>query len=194
MLFPQLQLLILVPRKKSIMTLLLTQELYRLSPLPLHEFENYRFGYSYYDAGDVSVPWYALYTLGRCRGDRKELAQLLVLSGFNLNNTLLKAVSESFYNEEYRPLIPTLLDIGANPNIINDSGETLLHIASRNSDSGTTVRTLLNHRATLDTRDQAGFTPLHRAITFSQLENARELLERGQIPISKPHLVIHLSI
>ena len=49
----------------------------------------------------------------------------------------------------------------------------------------------------LDTRDQAGFTPLHRAITFSHLENARELLERGADPnIQTPsgNTPLHLAL
>ena len=55
------------------------------------------------------------------------------------------------------------------------------------------VRSLLTHGANPDALDREGFTPLQRAITFSQLETARELLEGGADAISQPHLVIHLS-
>ncbi len=134
----------------------------------------------YYHPREGTDAWRAVYYLLPCRSEnRKELAQLLVLSGSDLNKMLLETVNHTSYSPQYRPLIDILLDIGADVNTTNDSGETLLHLASSNSDSPTTVQTLLTHGAIPDTRDREGFTPLHRAITFSHLENARQLLEGG---------------
>lgn len=139
--------------------------------------------------------WHALYYLLPCRSEnRKELAQLLVLSGSDLNKMLLVTVGHSSYSPQYRPLIDTLLDIGADANTTDDSGETLLHLASRHSMG---VRSLLTHGANPDALDREGFTPLQRAITFSQLETARELLEGGadaNIPTPFGNTPLHLAL
>lgn len=84
--------------------------------------------------------------------------------------------------------IAYLLDHGANPELKNESGETVLHVAVRNDHpryrSKVIVETLLQHGADPNSLDNAGLTCLNKAM--HDLETVRLLLKSGvDRPIGK---------
>ena len=71
-----------------------------------------------------------------------------------------------------------LLEHGANVDLPNHMGQTVLHIASRYGDLGI-IKRLLDHNANVDALDLDGSTPLHLAISEAHLETVRILLDHG---------------
>lgn len=67
--------------------------------------------------------------------------------------------------EGYDDIANALIAAGANVNIRNAEGQTLLHLAALDEDYGNarTARLLLKLGADINARDEAGCTPLHQA-------------------------------
>lgn len=74
-----------------------------------------------------------------------------------------------------------LLANGAEVDVRNAAGETLLHRTASKGDVAA-VELLLRHGADLEARSGAGFTPLHQAVMHGWLEAAALLLSRGADP------------
>ena len=74
-----------------------------------------------------------------------------------------------------------LLDLGVNPNMKNDEGNTALILASENGHSET-VRELLNRGADIDVQGDRGTTALISASGKGHSETVRALLNRGADP------------
>jgi ankyrin repeat protein len=74
--------------------------------------------------------------------------------------------------------VAVLLEKGADPTIVNVSGQTPLHMAA---DMGQMdcVQVLVKHGVDQNTQDLAGFTPLHNAAGKGHTALVRYLLESG---------------
>ena len=74
-----------------------------------------------------------------------------------------------------------LIKKGANLDILNDDGESPLHIATRVSDQGATEM-LLKHGANVNIRNSKNsMTPLHNACSINNYTTTRMLLEAGAV-------------
>ena len=74
--------------------------------------------------------------------------------------------------------VKTLLQNGADPNLLNADGWTALHYAALHGDIDT-VRLFLEHKADYDKPTVVGNTPLLLAIEYDHQETALLLLEAG---------------
>ncbi|KAK5989098.1 Ankyrin-R-like protein [Cladobotryum mycophilum] len=84
----------------------------------------------------------------------------------------------------YSKLVKLLLEAGANPNIINITGESPLHCAAdskraQEGEAQACVAALLNRDAEMNIQDNNKQTPLHRAALSGLVEPLRALLEKG---------------
>ena len=68
-----------------------------------------------------------------------------------------------------------LLDLGANPNLLNNEGRGPLHEAALHNDAST-VKLLLVHGAVPTTEDQLGYTPVESAIKYKSPDTASILI------------------
>ncbi len=68
-----------------------------------------------------------------------------------------------------------LLDYGANPNVVDSSGDTALAIAARKNNIGC-LKLLIDHGATPNSRDKEGRTPLHYASRSQQVPQMAQIL------------------
>lgn len=78
-------------------------------------------------------------------------------------------------------MVQALLDHGADPTQRTLINQSPLHVAARNTDA-LTVGTLLSHpkcAANINTRDMAGWSPLHLAAKAGLVDVVRLLLDRG---------------
>ena len=81
-------------------------------------------------------------------------------------------------------LVLELLELGANPNQLDECGQLALHtaiehFASKPTASMAIIRLLLDHGADIECRGYPDFTALHRACSRGLLEVVRLLVERG---------------
>lgn len=81
-----------------------------------------------------------------------------------------------------------LLDAGADPNELNDRGDTALHWAVWRGRGASIVEALLDHGADMDAKRADGWTAYALAAVSMQTETAVLLAERGastEVPVSK---------
>ncbi len=85
----------------------------------------------------------------------------------------------------HRPIVETLLEHGANPNLAAQNSMMVMPLhsaaASRQLDI---ARLLISHGAQPDARQTGGYSPLHEAANSGQTELALLLLEHGADPNS----------
>ncbi|GAX16962.1 hypothetical protein FisN_5Hh340 [Fistulifera solaris] len=80
-------------------------------------------------------------------------------------------------------IISRLLDLGADPSLLDSDGNTSLHWAARSGERSV-VRQLLDRSAAVDARNKSGETPLHHALRsgLRGIDAAAELLDSGARP------------
>ena len=78
-------------------------------------------------------------------------------------------------------ILTILLEHGADPNALDDSGQTALHLAS-SREGFTDVELLLEYGADMGVQDEDGWTPLHGAAHHLNLQVVAVLLNRGADP------------
>ncbi len=101
----------------------------------------------------------------------------LETAGGMLGQTALhRAVSE-----EERASARALLELGANPNVVDEFGQSPLQEAAAGGDARM-VELLLRHGAQANPRRRSQPTPLHAAVAAGEAETARVLLEAGADP------------
>ena len=74
-----------------------------------------------------------------------------------------------------------LLEKGANPNITDNDGETVLHDAEKQSEKF--IEMLAQRCTNIDVKAKDGMTPLHRAVFHRNEPVVKLLLEKGETPI-----------
>lgn len=82
----------------------------------------------------------------------------------------------SNYNLE---MLHCLAAHGAQVNRVTVGGCSALHITAMLHNKSKLARWLLDHGALIDSQDEEGFTPMHRAVQFHHEKVARVLVERG---------------
>ena len=136
--------------------------------------------------------------------NRTELLQLLVLTGIFGNSALDTILHRAVCLRrlpQYKSILNNLLEVGANPSLIDTECNSLLHIAVSKSfiskeTAPTAVKILLEHHANPNARDREGYTPLHRAILNNEIEKAIELVEgNADINLTTPDgdTALHLA-
>ncbi|KAK3690437.1 hypothetical protein B0T22DRAFT_378434, partial [Podospora appendiculata] len=88
----------------------------------------------------------------------KEICALLLDAGCQINRRDYLGQSPLFYHDSAG--VGYLLSRGADPNITHNSGQTVLHFASTDSQ----VRVLVDAGVKVDARDDSGSTPLHTCL------------------------------
>jgi len=91
--------------------------------------------------------------------------------------------SKQFYPRCDAALTQVLLDNGADPNVVDEGGDTPLHHASWESEK--TVEALLNCGANIDVFDKEGNTPLYNAITYKCPKMVKMLCEKGAFLVNE---------
>ena len=77
--------------------------------------------------------------------------------------------------------VTILLRYSANPDLVDISGQSSLHIAAARDMSGDIVWRLIKVRASINAQDVTfNETPLHKAIRFQMYDNIRVLVEMGK--------------
>ena len=72
-----------------------------------------------------------------------------------------------------------LLEQGADVNVQDKQGATVLHLLAADPDAGPLVRFLIRNKADFRARDHEGQAPLHRAVTAGNLPLVSVLLDAG---------------
>lgn len=75
-----------------------------------------------------------------------------------------------------------LIDQGADPNMQNGIGETLLYVATGNRGGPAVTRVLLLAGASTAIKNNSGRTPLHNAASWCTVESVQMLLDAGADP------------
>ena len=98
------------------------------------------------------------------------------------NTALLTAVLDTAYNEDREPdIVEMLLKSGADPNVVNGSGITALHVAAvRRLD---VVQILVDNGADINRKDGLGFTILMRAVSGASYPIVDVLLTLPQLDL-----------
>ena len=92
----------------------------------------------------------------------------------------------SSYSDEHIAITRRLLELGANPNILQFKDTPLHHAVSKLSVA--TVQALLEHNAIPDVAGFMGYTPLHRAVFLGssfELEDLKKRKEIAQLLLEK---------
>ena len=134
---------------------------------------------------DVNQQWYGGFTLLRfaAQSDSIKCAKLLIERGADVDNRrkgspiihTAAVVSEWDRRDRRTKVLQHLLDLGVDPNLQNDIGETPLHEALGHNNTEA-VRLLLDRGADHSKQDNYGNAPLHVARNVSCMEL---LLDRG---------------
>jgi hypothetical protein len=100
------------------------------------------------------------------------------------NNTWAAALDGPFAAVASRdlPALASLVERGANVNVINDAGQTPLMVAAMQPKGEKLIDLLINLGADLRARDKMGKTALMYAVAKGELENANQLLQLGLDP------------
>ncbi len=104
------------------------------------------------------------------------------LSKGNIDKAHLDQIFKLILEERRLTATKYLLQAGAKPNITNDIGETVLHIAAVKMDNENIIRFFLNQKVDPNKKDKDGDTPLHIAVRYLHLKSAKTLIEMGSDP------------
>lgn len=97
----------------------------------------------------------------------------------DLDEKLLELLDKSIYSDE----VFKLIDLGANPNILNHSGYSLLHILIFNNRMDDTYKLLENDKVNINIKDKYGFPPLHYMLNVNySLDDLMNLIKLGANP------------
>ena len=117
-----------------------------------------------------------------CKRDaERSFVKRLIKAGAELKETddgispLAHRVAEKYWSTEW---ILFLMNEGVDPNVRDNAGRNLLHVACRRGE-GKTVEVLLNATADVDCRDDQGKTPLHLATRENHPAVVDLLLKNG---------------
>ncbi|MBM3572314.1 MAG: hypothetical protein FJX52_08140 [Alphaproteobacteria bacterium] len=94
------------------------------------------------------------------------------------NQDFSSAARDAIYKRD-RAALAAALRAGADVNATDESGATLLRIASAALDDGDVVRALLAAGADIDARDEQGWTGLYWAVDMRNTDNVRALCAAG---------------
>lgn len=76
-------------------------------------------------------------------------------------------------------MVKYLLDLGADPNLLNRKGQSPLHVVAQNIDMAVTIEALVGAGAEIDATDKKGLTPLMRMCLHGSVEGAATFLALG---------------
>jgi uncharacterized protein len=93
-----------------------------------------------------------------------------------------KALTDAVISKDYFK-VKNLLDSGANPNIINRNGDSLVYFAARNNDVDI-IKLLVESGAEVTTINKNGNTPLHEAVKKGRKDAVELLLHYGAKSVS----------
>lgn len=97
----------------------------------------------------------------------------------DLDEELLELLDKSIVNGE----VFKLINLGANPNILNHSGYSLLHILIFNKRMDEAYKLLENDRVNINIKDKYGFTPLHYMLNVNyNIDDLMNFIRLGANP------------
>lgn len=136
-------------------------------------------------------------TMGEaCRSEDIGAIQTLASSGVDLNLRVdKKSFLEIAVKQKRMRSLACLLKNGANPDMITEMNEPLLHISTRTG-AIKTLELLLDHGANINSVDSLGRTALHHAAETGDADIVQLLMERGangRIRDSEGELALHKS-
>lgn len=114
-----------------------------------------------------------------------ELTKLLISSGVDLNKTdkygdtpLMRAVENIEFSDDgsSQKCAEILIEAGANVNIKNDIGETVLMLAIEDGLSNRVIQMLINNGANVNAIDEQGFSVLMNAVSSDESERFLPIL------------------
>jgi ankyrin repeat protein len=132
----------------------------------------------------VLHPTYGFPLLLAVEADNIEAIKLLVLSHADINGNAHGTALHRAVAGSKTEILDFLLETGADPSILDDSGETALFAALRANDLSTVTK-LVASGSPLDTIGNSGDCPVTLAVLTKNLSLVRHLLEKGADP--NPH-------
>lgn len=116
-----------------------------------------------------------------CRNGNVTCVKLLLQAGAKVNIQNNKGKTP-LHSAVMVPIMELLLQHKANINASNNDNKTVLHIIIENGNfegSMDSIQWLLDHGATIDSKDKHSWTPLHYASDRGSVEHVKLLLDRG---------------